>query len=174
MRPEKTAIVKEIQEQVTQAGFVILTDFTKMNTVKTGLLKAKLREQQAGFQVVPNRLFRVSLTAKCDGLRAGLKGPTAVVYGSGDAAATAKSLSEFIKTNEKLPVIKLGLVDGKILSAAEVEIIASLPSKKVMQGMLVGTIAAPMSGLVGVLSQKLASVLYVLKAALEKKQEAAA
>lgn len=173
MRPEKESIVREIQEQMSGAGYVFLADFTRMNTVKTANLKAKLHEVESRFQVVQNRLFRVAVAGQFEGIEAGLKGPTAVVFGSGDPAAVAKTLCEFIKTNEKMPVIKLGVMEGRILSAAEVEALASLPPKKVMQGILVGTLAAPMTNLVSVMNQKLASLVYVLKAAADKKSSAA-
>lgn len=173
MRPEKEAIVREIKAQLAGATFAILTDFTRMDTVKTAGLRRKLRETGARFQVVTNRLFRVvAKELNYAGLEPALKGPTALVYGAGDVAATAKVLREFIKANDKVPVIKLGHMDGAVLSAAEVEVLATLPSKKAMQGMLVGTLAAPMTNLVGVLSQKLASLVYVLKAVADKKNAA--
>ena len=173
MRPEKQAIAREIKDQLGNATFAILTDFTRMDTAKTATLRRKLRETNARFQVVPNRLFRVvAKELGYAGIEAGLKGPTAIVFGADDVAATAKVLREFIKANNKIPVVKLGHLDGAVLSAADVEALATLPSKKVMQGMLVGTIAAPMSNLVGVMSQKLASLVYVLKAAVDKKSAA--
>ncbi|MGD9611816.1 MAG: 50S ribosomal protein L10 [Kiritimatiellia bacterium] len=173
MRPEKQAIAREIKEQLGSATFAILTDFTSMDTAKTATLRRKLRETDARFQVVPNRLFRtVAKELGYVGIEAGLKGPTALVFGAGDVAATAKALREFIKANNKIPVVKLGHLDGAVLSAADVEALATLPSKKVMQSILVGTIAAPMSNLVGVMSQKLASLVYVLKAAADKKNAA--
>ena len=173
MRPEKLAIVREIQEQLAGASFAILTDFTRMDTAKTAALRRKLRETGARFQVVPNRLFRVvAKELNYTGLEAALVGPTALVYGAGDVAATAKALREFIKANDKVPVVKLGQLDGAVLQPADIEALAAMPPKKVLQGILVGTLAAPMSGLVGVLSQKLASLVYVLKAAADKKSAA--
>ena len=68
--------------------------------------------------------------------------------------------------------MKLGRLDGAVLQPADIEALASMPPKKVLQGMLAGTIAAPMSNLVGVMSQKLASLVYVLKAAGEKQSAA--
>jgi large subunit ribosomal protein L10 len=172
MRPEKQAIVREIQESLADATFVILTDFTGMDTAKTATLRRALKETQARFQVVPNRLFRVAAAELgYDGIESGLKGPTALVSGVGDAAETAKVLREFARLN-KVPVVKLGRLDGVLLQAAEVETLATLPSKMVMQSILVGTIAAPMSNLVGVMNQKLASLVYVLKAAGDKKSAA--
>ena len=173
MRPEKEAIVREIKEQLAGASFAILTDFTRMDTAKTASLRRKLRETGARFQVVPNRLFRVvAKQLGYEGIEAGLKGPTALVYGAGDVAATAKALREFIKGNNKIPVVKLGQLEGAALTVADIEALATLPPKKVLQGMLVGTIAAPMSNLVGVMSQKLASLVYVLKAVADKKSAA--
>jgi large subunit ribosomal protein L10 len=172
MRPEKEAIVREIREQLAGATFAFLTDFTRMDTAKTAALRRALRDTDARFQVVPNRLFRVvAKELGYTGIEAGLKGPTALVFGAGDVAATAKTLREFIKAN-KVPAVKLGQLDGATLSAADIEALATLPSKKVMQGILVGTIAAPMSNLVGVMSQKLASLVYVLQAAADKKSAA--
>ena len=173
MRPEKQAIAREIKEQLAGATFAILTDFTHMDTAKTTALRKKLRETSAKFQVVPNRLFRVvAQELNYTGIETALKGPTAIVFGAGDVAATAKALREFIKGNDKIPVVKLGHMDGALLKAADIEALASMPPKKVMQGMLVGTIAAPMSNLVGVMSQKLATLVYVLKAAADKKSAA--
>ena len=172
MRPEKEAIVREIKDQLSTSTFVILTDFTKMDTTMTASLRRKLRETEARFQVVPNRLFRVvAKELGYTGIEAGLKGPTALVFGSGDVAATAKALREFTKAN-KIPAVKMGHMEGSVLSVANVEALATMPPKKVLQGMLVGTIAAPMSNLVGVMSQKLASLVYVLKAAVDKKSAA--
>ncbi|MDD2240353.1 MAG: 50S ribosomal protein L10 [Kiritimatiellae bacterium] len=172
MRPEKQAIVKEIQDSLADTSFVILTDFTGMDMAKTAALRRALKETQARFQVVPNRLFRVAAAELgYEGIESGLKGPTALVSGTEDVAGTAKILREFAKQN-KVPVVKLGRLDGELLQAAEIETLATLPPKTVMQGMLVGTIAAPMSNLVGVMSQKLASLLYVLKAAGDKKNAA--
>lgn len=172
MRPEKQAIVEEIKNQVSEATYVIFTDYTRMDTTRTAALRKKLREGGARFQVVPNRLFAVvAKELNFEGLEEALRGPTAIVFGSEDVAGTAKTLKEFIRT-EKVPVIKMGQMDGRPLSAEQVDVLATLPSKKVMQGILVGTIAAPMSNLVGVMSQKLASLVYVLKAAADKKSAA--
>ncbi len=173
MRPEKEAIVREIKEQLEGSSFTILTNFSTMNTVKTAALRAALQESEAQYHVVPNRLFNVvTKELNYEGLEAGLKGPTAIVFGSGDVAAAAKALSEFIKGNAKVPVIKLGYMDGTVLSAEQINVLATLPPLKVMQGVFVGTLAAPMSNLVGVMSQKLASLVYVLQAAADKKNAA--
>ena len=173
MRPEKEAIVRDIKALVAGANYVILTDFTRMGTGTTATLRRMLRGTGPRFQVVPNRLFRVvARELKYEGLEPALKGPTALVLGAEDIAATAKVLREFVRANDKIPVVKLGYMEGRVLTAVDIEALASLPSKKIMQGVLVGTIAAPMSNLVGVMNQKLASLVYVLKAAADKRNAA--
>ena len=110
MRPEKQAIAREIKDQLGNATFAILTDFTRMDTAKTATLRRKLRETNARFQVVPNRLFRVvAKELGYVGIEAGLKGPTAIVFGADDVAATAKVLREFIKANNKIPVVFIAI-----------------------------------------------------------------
>lgn len=173
MRPEKQSIVKELADQMAGATYAIFTDYSKMDMVRTSALRKTLRASGATFEVVPNRMFRVAVKElPIADAAAKLTGPTALVFGSGDAAETAKALKTFA-TAEKMPVVKSGWVEGQVLTAEEVDRLASLPSKKVMQGMLVGTLAAPMRNLVGVFSQKLASLCYVLNAAKEKKESAA-
>ena len=93
MRPEKQSIAKEIKEQLSGAAFLILADFTGMDTAKTAELRRTLRETKTRFQVVPNRLFRVVASELgYAGIEAGLKGPPAVISGAGDVAAVAKTL----------------------------------------------------------------------------------
>ena len=105
-------------------------------------------------------------------LSALLTGPTAVVTGKGDPSELAKALVAFVKAHEKAAV-KGGCLDGRVLQAADVDALSTLPSREVMLSMLVGTVAAPMTQLVGVFNQKLLSLLYVLKAVEAKKSQAA-
>jgi large subunit ribosomal protein L10 len=138
---------------------------------KTEELKRRLHGVNAGFQVVQNRILRtVVKDLKYDGLEPALKGPSAMVFGKGDVVQAAKVLKNFIREAE-LPVVKIGALQGVILSAADVETLAGLPAREQLLAQVVGTIAAPLSRLVGVLQQKVASVLYVLKAIQEKKEK---
>ena len=174
MRPEKQSIGAELTAKVKGAGYIFLADYKGLSVAKTAELRKQLKGANAKIQVVKNRVFKHVLKgAGVGGLDAGLKGASAMVYGNGDPVATAKVLKDFIKANEK-PVIKLGTLQGAMLTAKDVEALAAMPSREIMLGKLVGTIAAPMSSLVGVLNQKVASLLYVLKAIEEKKAKAAA
>jgi large subunit ribosomal protein L10 len=96
-----------------------------------------------------------------------------MVYGKGDVVAAAKVLKDFIKENDKKPALKVGGLQGPYFLATDVESLAALPSRESLLGQVVGTIAAPMTQLVGVLQQKVASVVYVVKASADKKGTAA-
>lgn len=173
MRPEKISIATELKTKVSGAGYVILADYKGMSVGKTAELRKRLKVANARVQVVKNRVFRhVLADAGIQGLDPALKGASAMVYGSGDPVAAAKVLKDFIKENEK-PIIKIGSLQGAVLTAKDVESLAAMPSREIMLARVVGTIAAPMSQLVGVLNQKVASLLYVLQAAADKKSQAA-
>jgi large subunit ribosomal protein L10 len=126
------------------------------------------------YQVVPNRLFRkAGELAGGPDLAKDIKGPTAMVVGSGDAVETARTLAVFMKENDA-PRLRSGALDGRALGAADILALASLPPRPVLQSMVVGTMAAPMRNLAGVLHQKVASILYALKAVQAKKEQSAA
>ena len=173
MRPEKKAMTDEIRQSLGDGVYVILTDYQGLDVAKTTQLRNRLQGVQARYHVVKNRLLRHVVNERSEqGWEAGLKGPTAMVTGTGDIVEVAKLLRTFIRENER-PVIKIGSFDGVLLSAADIDQLAGLPSRTELLGKFVGTVAAPLSQFVGVLNQKLSSLLYVLKAVEEKKQQQA-
>lgn len=174
MRAEKISMLKEVRTKLSGSTFFILTNYQGLSVSKSDDLRKRLRNAKASFQIVQNKQF--GLAAKDCGLPAIepslLSGPSALVYGQGDVVTVAKVLKDFIKENEK-PAIKVGALQGQLLSPADVDSLAALPSREILLGQVVGTIAAPMSRLVGVLQQKVASALYVLQAYAEKKGQSA-
>jgi len=171
MRPEKVMIVEELRGKLKNALYVILADYRGMSVARTETLRRQLRGVGAEAQVVPNRLFKIAgQDLVPSGFEEGLKGPSMMVYGKGDVSQAAKVLRTFIKENE-MPVIKLGALQGALLTGADVNAMALLPPREALLAQLVGTLAAPMSRLVGVLQAKTASILYVLKAIQEKKEK---
>jgi large subunit ribosomal protein L10 len=167
IRPEKQSITAELDERVSGALYMILTDYTGMNMPQTIELKKNLRDNAASFNVVKNRMLKHALDDQIAHL---LKGQTAIIYGSGDVVQVAKVIKKFTTANKK-PVIKGGYLEGKMISGAEVVELANLPSKEVMQAILLGTLQAPCTQLAGVLNQKVASLVYVLDAVRTKKEQ---
>jgi len=167
LRPEKQAMFAGVRENVSGALYMILADYTGMSMPETTEFKKQLRGADAKVKVVKNRMLKIL----CDDLGP-VTGPTAMVFGEGDVVEVAKILSKFSKETEK-PVLKGGLLEGSVLSAEDVVALAKLPGKKELQAKLVGTLAAPMTQVVGVMNQKVCSLLYVLNAVREKKEQAA-
>lgn len=168
MRPEKLSIVAEIRGQVEHSGFVILADYKGLKVEQFTELRRQLHATRAEIHVVKNRLFR--LVARERGwsqLDPALQGPSAMVVGT-DVTQAAKVLAKFSRETNLLSV-KAGVMEGRYLSSAAVAELATLPSREELLASLVGTLAAPMTRLVGAMRQKVASVVYVLKAIEAKK-----
>jgi len=166
IRPEKIAIDMELKEHVSHAAYMIIADYTGMDMPATTSLKDSLNNSGARFSVVKNRMLARSIDSNAIDL---LKGQSAMIYGDGDVVEVAKIINKFRKENE-VPLIKGGIFEGKSINAEEVEELAKLPSKEVLYSMLVGTLQAPMSQVVGVMNNKVSSLVYVLEAARNKKE----
>lgn len=170
MRLEKQSMIEELRRKLTESSFVILTDYTRTDVAKMNALRERLRAVKAHMQVVQNRMFqRLARELQYAGFEERLRGPTAMIYGAGDVVAVAKVLKEFIKENE-VPALKVGVMKGAHLSKADVERLATLPSREYLLAQLVGLLASPLRQVVGVMHQRLASLVYVLKAYQESKQ----
>lgn len=167
VRLEKQAMYNEVQETVSGALYLLLADCTGMSMPETLDFKKQLGDADAELKVVKNRMLGLI----CEDLNT-LTGPTAMISGSGDVVEVAKILKKFAAETKK-PAVKGGVLEGSVLSAEDVVALAALPGKKELQAKLVATIAAPMTQLVGVMNQKTCSLLYVLNAVREKKEQAA-
>jgi large subunit ribosomal protein L10 len=169
MRPEKQALVAEIGGRIRDADFAVLVAYRGLTVGKMMELRQQLRQRQSRLMVVPNRFLGIAAGAQgIEGLAPCLEGPTALVTGRGDVTEVAKALAAYAKDNPLL-TFKGGVIGRSVIPAEDVVSLAKLPSRHVMLGMAVGTIAAPMMGLVGVLNQKVCSLLYVLQAIERKK-----
>ncbi len=170
MRPEKIAIINELKNKTENATFVVLVDYKGMTVAQMSELRKRLAAIQAEFHVVKNSFFKI-VAIERNWMKSDepLTEPNAIAIGRGDAIELAKVLSDFNKENKR-PEIRRGFLEGRAVSAKEIEYLLSLPGRDTLRAMLVGAIAAPMSGIVGVLKQKLASIVYVLKAIEEKKK----
>ena len=168
MRPEKTAISDEIKSRLTGAHFAILLDFTGLTVQDFSELRGRLQKADARAMVVKNTFLRLVLKGlDLPDLNGALKGPTAVVFGSKDLAAAAGAIKGFIKEFKK-PRIKAGILDRAVLCTAEIEAIADLPPREVLQAQLLGVLMAPASGLVRLLNTPAARLVNVLERKSEK------
>ena len=171
MRPEKQSIISEIRSQLESSSFVIFTDYTKVKVAQAGELRKRLSKVEAQFHVVKNSYFtKASAGLSWGASGVAMVGPTAIVVGKGDGVEAAKIVKGF-GVEAKALTIRRGVFEGRLLSREDIDALVKLPGRPVLYAMVLGTMAAPMTQLVGVMVQKVSSLLYVLKAAQEKKEK---
>ncbi|MEI7435746.1 MAG: 50S ribosomal protein L10 [bacterium] len=169
-RPEKQAILAEVREKVAGSSYVLITDYRGMKVEQFLDLRKKLRKAGAEVHVVKNSFARHVVTERgWTRLEACLAGQSAMVTGS-EVTEVAKVLKAFM-AGVNLPIAKGGMLGELYLDPAAVGVLAALPAREQLLGQVVGTVAAPLSRLVGTLHGKLCSLLYVLNAVEQKKQQ---
>ena len=135
-KSEKEQLVSELKGKIDGATALYFTDFTGLNVKRMTDLRRRLRKAGVEYVVIKNTLALRAVNEA--GLTGGtLKGPTGVVV-SKDPAAAAKVLIDFARENEQRPTLKGGLVEGEVVSEADVKKLATLPSKEVALGLLAG------------------------------------
>jgi large subunit ribosomal protein L10 len=155
-KEQKAAVVDEIAEQLKDAEAIFAVDYRGISVPQAAELREKLRDADATFRVVKNRLtLRAVDKAGADELRELFEGPTALTFVHGDAALAAKALNDFARAANVLE-FKGGRLGEEVLTVEEIQSIARLPAREVLHGQLVGTIAAPITGLVRGLNQLIA------------------
>ncbi|MGZ4168174.1 MAG: 50S ribosomal protein L10 [Solirubrobacteraceae bacterium] len=146
-RDQKTAVVDEIAGELQEAGAIFAVDYRGITVSQVADLRVKLRDADARFRVVKNSLSeRAADKAGMDTLKPMLVGPTALAFVNGDAAMAAKALNDAARQFNLLE-FKGGVLNGTVLTADDVRSIARLPSREVLYAQLVGTVAAPITGL---------------------------
>lgn len=168
-RSEKTAVIEQIKARVEAAPFAVVTDFKGMTVEELTILREKLRQAGGEFYVVKNTLARLAFTGTShESIKDMFKENSAIALGFEDPVAVAKALSEFAKSS-KLFTLKHGSFQGKIISSAQVDDLAKLPSKEVLLGQMLGTMNAVPTNFVSLLANTIRPLLYALKAIEEKK-----
>ncbi len=174
VRPEKVAIVNEIEERLTKVQGAVVADYRGLNAAQMTALRKELREAGVEFKVLKNTLTILAAEkVEMNDLIPLLSGPTAFAFGYEDPVIAAKILSEFAKKNRDLE-IKGGILEGKVLDPAGVGSLADLPSREVLLSMVARAMQGPMSGLVNVLQGNIRNLVYALEAVRKQKEEASA
>jgi large subunit ribosomal protein L10 len=165
---QKAAVIEQTKQWCDESTGLIFTDYRGLSVPELQTLRQSLRETGGEFHVVKNTLFRVAIGDKVGDLPYELhNGPTATAFLFREEPACAKLLVKFAKDHKAFE-IKGGWLDGKALSASEVEAFSKLPTRHELLSMIVGLVAAPMSNLVGVMNEMLAQPVRVIDAIIEK------
>jgi large subunit ribosomal protein L10 len=161
---QKAKTIDKLSEQFSRAQLTIVTDYRGLTVGDLQTLRGNLRPFGAEFHIAKNTLARIAATnAGIEGLDPVLEGPTAIVLAYDDIVGPSKAISDFARTSRILSV-KGGVMNQKFIAAADVEAVASLPSREVLLARLVGMLQSPMARTVGVLSGPSRSLAYVMQA----------
>ena len=164
-RDQKTAVVDEIAGQIQEADAIFAVDYRGITVDQAADLRTKLRAADARLRVVKNSLSeRAADQAGMDTLKPMLVGPTALAFVKGDAALAAKALNDAARQLNNVLDFKGGVLNGSVLTADDVRSIARLPAREVLYAQLVGTVAAPLTGLARGLNALIAGVAIQLQA----------
>jgi large subunit ribosomal protein L10 len=164
-RDQKTAVVDEIAGQIQEADAIFAVDYRGITVDQVADLRTKLRAADARFRVVKNSLSeRAADQAGVDTLKPMLVGPTALAFIKGDPALAAKALNDAARQLNNVLDFKGGVLNGTVLTADDVRSIARLPAREVLYAQLVGTVAAPLTGLARGLNALIAGIAIQLQA----------
>lgn len=171
-RELKGQVVAEIKDRFERAGSVVMVDYRGINVEDVTKLRKQFRDAGVEYVVLKNTLVKRALAElNIEGMDAMLEGPSAFAFGYEDPVAPAKVIKDFVaKTKSEHVKVKGGLVDGKVIDIKGVNALADLPPKEVLIAKMMGSMNAPITGFVGVLSATLRSLVYAVEAVRKQKE----
>jgi len=169
-RDQKEQVVEELTARLKAAETLLVADYRGLTMPQIDELRTRLLESGARFTVVKNTLTRrAAEAAGTEGLLALLDGPSAIAFleADGDMVATAKALADAARETNVLE-IRGGIMQGRAVTAEEVEILAKLPPADVLRGQVLGAIVAPLTALAGLLNAPLQNLRGLIDARIEQ------
>jgi len=162
-KEQKDKIVAKVKVNIEKADAIFLTNLVGINANDAVALRKQVRDAKGYISIAKNTLLaRAAKGTFAEGKISGLSGPSALAFSFEDPAAIAKILKTFAATNEVVK-LKAGYLGTKEITAAEIQMLASLPSRDQMLGTLLATFMAPAAAF--------ARVLYAIKE--QKEQQTA-
>jgi len=170
-RREKEQVISDLGERVKGFRAAVLTNYRGLNVEQLNHLRQRLREEKISYHVVKNTLMKLaSKGTDLEKLDNYFEGPTAIAISYGDPVLLAKILSEFVRTQPSLE-IKVGLIQGKVASPEEVKALATMPSREVLFGQILGGIQGPAIQLGAVIYSAIQQVLGTIQARADQLAE---
>lgn len=168
-RIQKEEMVAKLSDRLERSASVVLVSMTAVKVSQVEMIRDALFTDGSQLQVPKNRLLQKVLEDQKLSVPAEvLDQPVGLVFSYSDPVSPAKTIATIKKEVEALQILG-GIMDGKYLSASEVEALASLPSREQLLGQLVSTIASPLSGLVNVLQGNIRGLVTVLSQVRDQK-----
>jgi len=166
----KRQVVKDLADRFSAAQSIVLVGFSGVSVSQVTELRDKARQQKVDYLVAKNNLIkRAMLGTPLECLEADLVGPTALGIGYDESLAVVKLLSDSAKSLEGLK-LRAGYVHGEYASAADLEALAKLPSRRELQAKLMGVLQAPLSRFLFALKGTICGLVRTLEAIKEKKE----
>jgi len=172
-KEQKKKIVEELKEKIAKAKSIVFAKYSGLGVKDNEELRLKLRQEDNEYYVAKKTLFDLAFKDKAV---AGLDvkkfvGQVAAIFGYGDEVSPARIVGQFKKDKDKENKIEFigGILENKYIDDLVVANLAKLPSRKELYAKIVGSINAPVSGLVNALAGNLRNLVYALKAVSEKK-----
>jgi large subunit ribosomal protein L10 len=171
---DKKALVAEVAEVAAQAQSVVAAEYRGLSVGQMTELRAKARKSGVYMRVVKNTLARKALVGTAfESMGPKLKGPLVLAFSKDDPGAAARVVKDFAKVNEKLVAMLVSL-GGQVLPGAELERVASLPTREQALSMLLGVLKAPIQKFVRTLAEPPAKLARTIAAVRDHKQAATA
>jgi large subunit ribosomal protein L10 len=168
----KRQAVTELAELLRTSSAVAVADYRGLKVSEMQTVRRTLRDSGVQLTVAKNRLLKIAADeADRADLKPMLEGPTALATIDGDEAAMAKALTEALRPYSRVVTVRGGMLGSTAIDAAQLTRLATLPPREVLLAKLAGGMAAPISGMAGVLAANLRNLVGVLHAVADKKQQ---
>lgn len=168
----KRQAVAELAEMLRSSTAMAVADYRGLKVSEMQTVRRTLRENGVQMTVAKNRLLKIAADeAERPELKPLLEGPTALVTVDGDEAAMAKALADALRPYSRVVSVRGGMLGSRAIDAGQLTRLATLPSREVLLGKIAGGMAAPMTGMAGVLAANLRNLVGVLSALADKKQQ---
>lgn len=173
-RPEKVAVVEEVQEKLAAAEAAIITEYRGMTVAQMSGLRRQLREQGGEYRVYKNTLVRIAANNLQLDLDALLVGPTAIAFvgtkvdgSSGDIAGVAKALRGYSREVPAL-IVKGGVLGTRTIDAEDARNLADMPSREQVLSQLAGLLEAPLAQMASLIEAPVRDIAYAVQALVDK------
>lgn len=172
-RQKKEENVAKLEQDLGQLKLMVMTDYRGLSVPEITDLRAQLREAGVSYSVTKNTLLRIAVKNTenlADIDPATFTGPMALAISTTDEVEPARVVFQYAKQHDALEIVGAVTGDGQVLSPAQVKALATLPTREQLLAQVVGTIAAPLTGLVGVMGANVRGIVTVLNAIKEAKE----
>jgi large subunit ribosomal protein L10 len=169
-RAKKTEQVEQLGQELKTISSLIVTTYSKMTVAQDAELRKTLRSSGAKYAVIKNTLAeRAAKGTKAEAVLENLSGVTSIAYTRGDPVTLAKALSKYAKDNPELS-FKAGVVEGRVISIAEIQALATLPSKEELFSKLLFLMQAPGQNLASAMQAVGRNLAVVVNQAVEQQK----